>query len=413
MVTQVNGMPQSSNNTQAGRRHHQLSLAAAPRRLPAAGGSGRNGEHREQQLRCRAGHGGRRGHERHHQVRHQRISWRGLGVSHQQPAEGAQLFLLPVLVHRRSQPAAEELQNQFGGMFGGPIKKNKLFFFADWERTTRRQAASALRTVPTAALRSGDFNGTGTTIYDPQTGNRRRHRPHAVSRTTRFPSDRIDPAAAYMANLIPAAEPDASFPITTWPSAAISSPATTSTCKINYIPTDKCRSSAATASRRPLIFDPPSLGAAGGDATNGGQPGTRARTDAERRHRRHLYVSPHVSGRRRLRLYAAAPGGAERRYRQELRPGCSENPRHERHRPAAGRLSRASPSTRFSSLGNPNVSNPFLFRDNQYVTSGNVSWIEGRPLASASASSTASTTSTTSSRRHRTARAAASISPAD
>ena len=103
--------------------------------------------------------------------------------------------------------APKNVQNQFGGMFGGPIKKNKLFFFADWERTTRRQAASALRTVPTAALRKGDFNGTGTTVYDPNTGDRRRHRPHAVSRTTRFPSNRIDPAAAYMANLIPAAQP--------------------------------------------------------------------------------------------------------------------------------------------------------------------------------------------------------------
>ena len=31
----------------------------------------------------------------------------------------------------------------------------------------------------------------------------------------------------------------------------------------------------------------------------------------------------------------------------------------------------------FSSIGNPNVSNPFLFRDNQYVTNGNVSWLKG------------------------------------
>ena len=66
--------------------------------------------------------------------------------------------------------APKNVQNQFGAMFGGPIKKNKLFFFSDWERTERRQAASAFRTVPTAALRTGDFNGTGTTVYDPNTG---------------------------------------------------------------------------------------------------------------------------------------------------------------------------------------------------------------------------------------------------
>ncbi|MFN6201849.1 MAG: carboxypeptidase regulatory-like domain-containing protein, partial [Acidobacteriota bacterium] len=36
--------------------------------------------------------------------------------------------------------------NQFGGTFGGPVIKNKLFFFGSWERTVRRQNASAFRT---------------------------------------------------------------------------------------------------------------------------------------------------------------------------------------------------------------------------------------------------------------------------
>ena len=67
--------------------------------------------------------------------------------------------------------APKDLQNQFGGMIGGPIVKNKLFFFSDWERTTRRRAVTALRTVPTAAMRGGDFSGTGATLYDPTTGN--------------------------------------------------------------------------------------------------------------------------------------------------------------------------------------------------------------------------------------------------
>src|SRR5688572_31734757 len=62
-------------------------------------------------------------------------------------------------------------QNQFGSTLGGPIKHNKLFFFGNWERTQRRQTASANRTVPTEALRRGDFNGTGTVILDPATGN--------------------------------------------------------------------------------------------------------------------------------------------------------------------------------------------------------------------------------------------------
>src|SRR3954468_4301692 len=99
--------------------------------------------------------------------------------------------------------APKNVQNQFGGMLGGPIVKNKLFFFADWERTTRRLAASANRTVPTAALRAGNFNGTGTTVFDPRTGNADGTGRTPFANNT-IPTDRIDPAAAYMANLIPA-----------------------------------------------------------------------------------------------------------------------------------------------------------------------------------------------------------------
>ena len=52
-------------------------------------------------------------------------------------------------------------QNQFGGTFGGPIKRNKLFAFAGYQRTTHtQQQANLEKFVPTAANLQGDFSVT-------------------------------------------------------------------------------------------------------------------------------------------------------------------------------------------------------------------------------------------------------------
>ncbi len=55
--------------------------------------------------------------------------------------------------------------NQFGGSFGGPIRKNDWFFFGDLELLRQRQGLTVISTVPTAAEKAGDFGATP--IYDP------------------------------------------------------------------------------------------------------------------------------------------------------------------------------------------------------------------------------------------------------
>ena len=47
--------------------------------------------------------------------------------------------------------------NQFGGTVGGPIKKDKVFFFADYQGTRERQAQTFRAGVPSAAMRTGNF----------------------------------------------------------------------------------------------------------------------------------------------------------------------------------------------------------------------------------------------------------------
>jgi hypothetical protein len=74
--------------------------------------------------------------------------------------------------------------NQFGGSIGGPIQRNKLFYFGDFQGTRRNTGGGALLRVPNEAERQGDLSGLNTPIYDPLSG------PTPATRQ-RFANDRI------------------------------------------------------------------------------------------------------------------------------------------------------------------------------------------------------------------------------
>ena len=61
--------------------------------------------------------------------------------------------------NRAGRAKPEFKQNQFGGTLGGPIRKNKTFFFGDYQGTRVRAARTNIVTVPAPAEINGDFSG--------------------------------------------------------------------------------------------------------------------------------------------------------------------------------------------------------------------------------------------------------------
>lgn len=87
-------------------------------------------------------------------------------------------------------------QNQFGGTVGGPIKKDKLFYFGSFQDTIKRGNPSPITdTVPSASIRTGNYSGTTTTIVDPTTS---QPFPGNI-----IPSSRLDPTVQKLLPYIP------------------------------------------------------------------------------------------------------------------------------------------------------------------------------------------------------------------
>jgi hypothetical protein len=100
------------------------------------------------------------------------------------------------------QPIPPYRQNQFGGSLGGPLRRDRTFFFANYEGLRIQQSVTNRTLLPSAALRQGDFTGlnplTGQpfpTIIDPTTG-----QPFPGNQV---PANRIDPLSRAILERLP------------------------------------------------------------------------------------------------------------------------------------------------------------------------------------------------------------------
>lgn len=293
-------------------------------------------------------------------------------------------------------------QNEYGGAIGGRIIRDKLFFFTDYDRTTQRQLAGPdTRTLPTAAMMKGDFRNLpgNPIIYDPATGDQHGANKQQVSCNGALNvicPNRIDPAAQTMLQLLQpliAQEFPTSNDTNNWTGSGTALfNRDDADFKVTYVPNQNSTIFGRYSFSKTLAYDPPLLGAAVGDATNGGQLGNApGLVQSVGLGATHAFTSDLLLdwnfGFTRQRLGSTFDLTSPRGIDQLHIPGtnnvgASGDPSLYYGFPGfifpTGSTPPGTGNEIGANLGNAQPANPFLFRDQQFVTDANLSWNKGK-----------------------------------
>jgi hypothetical protein len=280
--------------------------------------------------------------------------------------------------------------NQYGASIGGPIRKNKIFFFGDWEGLKRRQAASPTKTVINPAgifdasgnanLASGITNTTTCAgcVYDPSTGNAdgtaRLQFPGNI-----IPAARIDSASKIILGRISTGgflnDVGAGATNNYLAGGSTQMNRNTGDSKVSWVPNDNTTIFGRYSISQATLIDPPVLGLAMGGASGGGQVGTAPSRIQNVGLGGTYTISPNL-------LFDANAGYTRQNlgatYAPDLNLGqFGINTLHIPGTNGNTYLAGGTPAfivNGWNSMGNSDTGNPFQFRDNQYLYNLNLGW---------------------------------------
>lgn len=142
--------------------------------------------------------------------------WHGTGILQNRPDWGqAQPFFA---AKNNLQRDSDTYYHLYGGGIGGPIVRNRTFFWASTEGYRSLTTRSTVMVLPTEAQRRGDFSQSGLTIYDPLTTRPDPSRPGQFIRdpfpANRIPAHRLNPVSLAMLQYLPLPASGNSLPAT-------------------------------------------------------------------------------------------------------------------------------------------------------------------------------------------------------